>query len=647
MSHLEQADAPIIWLHTTVEKQTRAINSLTTTLQDLRRLSHQTSNKIPLPSNGKGKSNATPNANDKNTNIEKKKNNTETVNDTPQKTYANVAATNKTQNQGTFTKVSHKKKAPAPFFTPEYSRLNRQVMVETNGPIPDLISNDDSLEIRSLNGNLRFETNPSTSADEGAKYHVEITLALDKLHIQATNIYANSRWSKFVIYGVPAHIGTKNSVELSARIADEIFAATNFSMAQPPKWLTSPEVLQNRGNGMIIISFRGKVKNLSIKFISLFNRRCHFEKARPDYHNAQCHKCLAFGHHQETCMGTVKCGICADAHPTPTHDCKTAGCPAGIKFKEIDRSFQRAIRAAIPWSTPRAKAKRWWTQEINELKKDMATTKRLLRANLDNTELKQHSKPMTKKWRKAIRKAQWEHWEETFHQCNKATAGKAIKVADKPKARQGLLVIQGASRFQGKCEVLRDNWPPSSLQNLSDTHNTVTQEEINIAIQSSNMDSATGDDNVSYRMIAAADIATPSRLASLFTNLLHYGAFPPAWKVAKCVPSPKPGCTDTTIAKIIDALMINLTSAQVWQSQKRKPNRNSSGTDPTRPSLLANDNDGAFNYVPHRRLIDILTNYQFPDRLIRTIKDFNQHRQIFLTFDGEREKPVNFNAGLP
>ncbi|KAL0630615.1 hypothetical protein Q9L58_010538, partial [Maublancomyces gigas] len=276
MSRLEQADAAIITLHDTVEKQTRAINSLTTTLQELRKASYSKTNNTPSPPNDKNKNNTTPNANDKGKNPEKKKNDSETANNTPKKTYANAAATNNHQDQGSFTKVLYKKKAPAPFFTPEYTRLNRQVIVETNGPIPDLISNDDILEIvneatsaqglkflsaqRSLNGNLRFETNPSTSADEGAKYHVEITLALDKLHIQATNIYANSRWSKFVIHGVPAYIGTKNSVELSARIADEIFAATNFSLAQPPRWLTSPEVLQNRGNGQSSYRSRGKLR---------------------------------------------------------------------------------------------------------------------------------------------------------------------------------------------------------------------------------------------------------------------------------------------------------------------------------------------------------------------------------------------------
>lgn len=82
-------------------------------------------------------------------------------------------------------------------------------MVETSEPIPDLKLNNNIVEMvtkatiaqvlkfrsaqGSVNGNIRFQTNPSTSAAEGAKYHVEITFAFDALLIQATYIYANSQ----------------------------------------------------------------------------------------------------------------------------------------------------------------------------------------------------------------------------------------------------------------------------------------------------------------------------------------------------------------------------------------------------------------------------------------------------------------------
>lgn len=75
----------------------------------------------------------------------------------------------------------------------------------------------------------------------------------------------------------------------------------------------------------------------------------------------------------------------------------------------------------------------------------------------------------------------------------------------------------------------------------------------------------------------------------------------------------------------IVAITINLTAAQVWQSQKRKPNRNSIGTNHTRPTLLANDIDRAFNCVMHYRLIDKLSHYCFVELLIPRIEHFNQN----------------------
>ncbi|KAL0630611.1 hypothetical protein Q9L58_010542 [Maublancomyces gigas] len=258
-ARLEQTDAAVIALHPLVDKQTRTINALTTTLQEVRKeIKSKTTAPHPPPPAApkeKGKNPATK-SNDKET---------KNTNQREKKSYA-AAATNDSPNpQTNFTTVQRKTKKAVPLFVPEYTRLNRQVMVETSGPLPPLITNDDILDIvneattvqglkflsaqRSANGNLRFETNPSTSADEGAKYHVEISLALDKLHIQATNIYPNSRWSKFVIHGVPSHIGTTNTTELSSRVAQEIYEATNISMAQPPRWLNSAKYLEEKGSG--------------------------------------------------------------------------------------------------------------------------------------------------------------------------------------------------------------------------------------------------------------------------------------------------------------------------------------------------------------------------------------------------------------
>lgn len=83
-----------------------------------------------------------------------------------------------------------KKSASAPFLNPEYSRLNRQVIIETAEPPPEGITSDDILRVVnwttspqglqflpafvSSNGRIQLETGPTTSADAGVALRQEI-----------------------------------------------------------------------------------------------------------------------------------------------------------------------------------------------------------------------------------------------------------------------------------------------------------------------------------------------------------------------------------------------------------------------------------------------------------------------------------------
>lgn len=66
-----------------------------------------------------------------------------------------------------------------------------------------------------------------------------------------------------------------------------------------------------------------------------------------------------------------------------------------------------------------------------------------------------------------------------------------------------------------------------------------------------------------------------------------------------------------------------------------------------RHSILANDIDGPFNCVQHRKLNDILRHYTFPKELANTIQSFNEARKIVMAFDNEAEEPVPFDSSVP
>lgn len=80
---------------------------------------------------------------------------------------------------------------------------------------------------------------------------------------------------------------------------------------------------------------------------------------------------------------------------------------------------------------------------------------------------------------------------------------------------------------------------------------------------------------------------------------------------------------------------------------KPKQNSRSKGPATTRPTMIANDIEGAFNWVVYSRLVEILRHNRFPDELIATIESFGSDRTLYYCFDGDQETPLLFLSGLP
>ncbi|KAL0630421.1 hypothetical protein Q9L58_010732, partial [Maublancomyces gigas] len=104
-----------------------------------------------------------------------------------------------------------------------------------------------------------------------------------------------------------------------------------------------------------------------------------------------------------------------DAWPSPEGTLQAAAA--------IDNQFQLAIDAAVLWSKPSTKSRRWWSPEIKKLKTILNNAQREVR-NLNTAEAKEERRKAATRWRSAVRQAQWKYWEETFHLSNRSTAGK-------------------------------------------------------------------------------------------------------------------------------------------------------------------------------------------------------------------------------
>lgn len=91
----------------------------------------------------------------------------------------------------------------------------------------------------------------------------------------------------------------------------------------------------------------------------------------------------------------------------------------------------------------------------------------------------------------------------------------------------------------------------------------------------------------------------------------------------------------------IDTLMTSLTPAQEMLRHNLTPH-----VKINRPTIMTNDFEGAFNSVLHDSLNDIPRHFGIPNSLVQVIADFDGNRQVYIEFDGQKGKPVDFSAGL-
>lgn len=81
---------------------------------------------------------------------------------------------------------------------------------------------------------------------------------------------------------------------------------------------------------------------------------------------------------------------------------------------QLTQNFAKAIAKAVPWSRPGEKSKASWTPRITVLKSQLATAKRQAKRDLTREDSRIQQRDNAQRWRKAIRKSQWDHWDKTL-----------------------------------------------------------------------------------------------------------------------------------------------------------------------------------------------------------------------------------------
>lgn len=194
-----------------------------------------------------------------------------------------------------------------------------------------------------------------------------------------------------------------------------------------------------------------------------------------------------------------------------------------------------------------------------------------------------------------------------------------------------------------------------------------------------------------YLVVDKAHQAFPSLLPTVFTASLKTGCFPSTWKHAACVVIPKGGKRDphtpkayrpisllSNVSKVFEKLVAKriarasiavgaLSSTQFGAIENRSavdalfaithpasialevPNTGRGGKAPRldRPTLLANDIQGAFNNTDPARLVRIMQAHRLPLYLANWTASFTTSRTMAFCFDNCTEDAQPYNSSLP
>jgi hypothetical protein len=181
--------------------------------------------------------------------------------------------------------------------------------------------------------------------------------------ITTTNITVNSKWTKLVIHNIPTNIGEGTAAGM--KLAEELKTALpTITLAQIPRWLTTPEARANKSHSAMVISISGKhnLKTLGVTYVHLYNTPCKIKEYYSISASTQCKNCQQYGHPATRCLNPTA-SVCAGPHNSAKHPCtqprcggakcthppiKCANCPHLPGHKSSDPSCLARAKARLP-----------------------------------------------------------------------------------------------------------------------------------------------------------------------------------------------------------------------------------------------------------------------------------------------------------
>ena len=382
--------------------------------------------------------------------------------------------------------------------------------------------------------------------------------------------------------------------------------------------------------------------------------------------------------------------------PSPTTQ-SDQSCKTRADIDKYTEQLVDAIVSAIEMTTPKIRpsphSKRWWTEELTQLKREANRLRKvyqLTRHHIDRTAWKVKAKEYIEE----IVKAKTTHWRGYIEKPDNKSIGQIIRyITNKPTSSIIPTLNGKEATNEQKVNALQKSFfprPPSA--DLSDLSRStiyptpisyeprITLQQIQRAVNRAAPRKAPGPDKISNLVLQHALPIIEQHLLILMQATLDLGYFPKAFKRTKTIVLRKPGKPDYTISKAYRPIALENTIGKVFESVMAEsisyltelhellPSEHYGGrpgrsTEDAMTVLSENihkawkskklftavflDVAGAFNNVHHRRLIHNLKARRLPPQIIKWIQSFLQGRSTQLHFNGSSSQSIPTPAGVP
>lgn len=364
------------------------------------------------------------------------------------------------------------------------------------------------------------------------------------------------------------------------------------------------------------------------------------------------------------------------------------------------KAVSEAVKGLTPLSKPSPYAKRWWTEDLSQLRKTYTTLRNQARAyRRGGSPCQQTEKDAQKAARTfhgALRKQKKAHWDEFLsEETNIWNAARFLQ----PEKQSAFGRLPSLKRSDGSLtkgrgeqanELLQTFFPalPEQIeeevterQRLTIPFKQLTQTEIEKKVFDASQWKAPGSDGLPVAVWRQVWSVVKEDVTALFRSSVEEGYLPSQWRQAKIIPLRKPGKPDYTLAKAWRPISLLSTLSKILEAVLAERlsflaekhgllPQNHYGARRRRSaeqallllqdriyqawrskrvlSLISFDVKGAYNGVHKERLAQRLTARGVPDVLTNWVKAFCGNRSATLVINGqETDNKELENPGLP